>query len=121
MAKTTEESWWGVDLDGTLAQYDGWISESHIGEPVPEMLFRVRKWLADGRKVKIFTARVCEGPGRNPDFARHCIVQWCKKHLGTPLEVTNVKDYAMVELWDDRAVRVRENKGEPCCENHRRL
>ena len=40
--------WVGVDLDGTLAQYDGWKGVDHIGDPVPKMLERVRNWLADG-------------------------------------------------------------------------
>ena len=35
-------SWIGVDLDGTLARYDGWRGLDRIGEPVPVMLARVR-------------------------------------------------------------------------------
>ena len=27
--------WIGVDLDGTLARYDGWRGIDHIGEPMP--------------------------------------------------------------------------------------
>jgi hypothetical protein len=26
--------WIGVDLDGTLAHYDGWKGIDHIGEPI---------------------------------------------------------------------------------------
>ena len=37
------KGWIGVDLDGTLAMYDGWVGVSHIGEPVPAMLQRVRR------------------------------------------------------------------------------
>ncbi len=37
---------------------------------------------------------------------------WLQDHGLPPLEVTNVKDFGMVELWDDRAVRVRMNTGE---------
>jgi hypothetical protein len=29
------------------------------------------------------------------------------------LEVTNVKDHRMIELWDDRCVQVTTNLGEP--------
>ena len=101
--------WIGVDLDGTLAQYDGWRGPDHIGEPVPAMAFRVRKWLSEGREVRIFTARASV-PEQIP-----VVAAWCKKHFGCELTVTNVKDFGMVELWDDRAVRVVENKGEPCC------
>ena len=46
-----------VDLDGTLAIYNGYVGPTHIGEPVPKMLERVKSWLADGKTVKIFTAR----------------------------------------------------------------
>lgn len=113
--------WIGVDLDGTLAEYDGWKGENHIGEPVPAMAFRVRKWLADGRDVRIFTARVSGdaqwiGPVGIPEpmtksEARKEIEAWCLKHFGVVLPVTCQKDYAMVELWDDRAVQVVPNTG----------
>jgi len=29
------KGWVGVDLDGTLAHYDGWKGADHIGEPGP--------------------------------------------------------------------------------------
>ena len=32
-------------------------------------------------------------------------------HIGVALDVTNVKDFGMVELWDDRAVSVGLNTG----------
>ena len=39
------------------------------------------------------------------------IQDWTQKHIGERLEVTNQKDYSMVELWDDRAIQVIPNKG----------
>ncbi len=33
------------------------------------------------------------------------------KHIGKELEITNVKDFGMIELWDDRAVQVIPNTG----------
>lgn len=112
--------WIGVDLDGTLARYDGWQGIEHIGEPVPAMAARVRRWIAQGRTVKIFTARVCEprmggdGDG-SADEARQHITNWLFKNgfvaNGQPLEITNIKDFGMVELWDDRAVQVEVNTG----------
>lgn len=110
--------WIGVDLDGTLAEYGGWVGETHIGEPVGSMLFRVRKWIADGKEVRIFTARVAEGAlnldGTPHDVShvRAAIQDWCEKHVGVRLPVTNVKDYSMIELWDDRAIQVIPNTGE---------
>ena len=117
--------WIGVDLDGTLAHYDGWKGIGHIGAPIPAMVSRVKRWLADGREVRIFTARVDGGEvaigmgdqngvaHRDIPMVRHYIEQWCLEHIGQVLLVTNVKDYGMVELWDDRAVQVRVNTGEP--------
>lgn len=109
--------WIGVDLDGTLAQYNGWVGETHIGEPIVPMVERVKKWLESGREVRIFTARVAQG-ALNIDGTRHdvthvrkAIEEWCLKHIGVVLPVTNVKDYAMIELWDDRAVQVIPNTG----------
>lgn len=97
--------WIGVDLDGTLAQYDGWRGAAHIGEPVPAMLERVRQWLADGTRVKIFTARA--GVPSELPHVRY----WLEEQGIGGLEITNVKDYGMIELWDDRVVSVERNTG----------
>lgn len=98
-------AWIGVDLDGTLAHYGGWVGPDHIGEPVPAMVARVRTWLAEGKEVRIFTARAA-----TPEFIPD-IHAWCLKHLGTVLQVTNVKDFAMIALYDDRCVQVEANTG----------
>lgn len=106
--------WIGVDLDGTLAEYGGWVSETHIGAPIPAMAFRVRKWLADERTVKIFTARVSTNQGRavsTVEEIRKAIQDWTEEHFGTRLDVVCEKDYGMVELWDDRCVQVEPNTG----------
>lgn len=113
LALVEDTSWIGVDLDGTLAHYEGWKGPGEIGEPIPEMVERVKRWLDDGKKVKIFTAR-----GTEPDpvavlTARLAIERWCLKHLGEKLEVTASKDLNMIELWDDRAVQVMHNEGVP--------
>jgi hypothetical protein len=102
--------WYGVDLDGTLAHYDSWVSHEHIGPPIQAMVNRVKQWLAEGKDVRIFTARMayhslfhdCRSP----------IEKWCKEHVGQILEVTNVKDPSMLELWDNRAVQVVTNSGQ---------
>jgi hypothetical protein len=108
--------WIGVDLDGTLAEYHGWMGELHIGEPIPAMVKRVRHLLKTGHTVKIFTARVCEAKnldGTLRDIApvRQAIEQWCYENIGTRLEVTNIKDYGMISLYDDRAYQVVPNTG----------
>ena len=88
------QGWIGVDLDGTLAYYDHWRGPHHIGDPIPAMLNRVKSWLAEGKDVRIFTARVEGGTvalsmglpdgetGREVhEVARH-IQLWCQKHIG---------------------------------------
>lgn len=109
--------WIGVDLDGTLAHYEGWKGAAHIGNPVPMILQRVSVWLAEGRDVRIFTARVSHDGTKAREAeaacAREAIKAWCVHHFGVELPITNVKDYAMVELWDDRAIQVQPNTGMP--------
>ncbi len=106
------------------------------------MVERVKQWLAEGKMVKIMTARVYFPPRQmfieadggfslqeiaereeqrqkredEAHLAGHLISLWCKIHIGQSLPVTCTKDYGMIELWDDRAVRVVLNTGEPCCQ-----
>lgn len=115
--------WIGVDLDGTLAEYDGvWVGPESIGSPIPAMVERVRHWLAEGTEVRIFTARVWSAPElpRSDDSieAERHIRAWCLTHLGIELPVTCMKDYGMVALWDDRCVEVKTNTGETVLEWH---
>jgi hypothetical protein len=85
--------WIAVDLDGTLAHYEGWVDELHIGQPIHLMVARVRAWLAEGKDVRIFTARVATGPGNRSKNSVNVIVdaidKWCIEHLGRALPVTN--------------------------------
>lgn len=106
----TRRGWIAVDLDGTLAQYRGWYGINHIGEPVPAMVSRVKEWLDQGIEVRIFTARVSRRADRR--VAVKVIGDWCEQQGLPRLPVTNVKDFGMIELWDDRAVRVQTNMGE---------
>lgn len=111
-----DQGWIGVDFDGTLAHYEGWRGVGHTGEPIPQMLARVKRWLAEGQEVRIFTARVSHDNTQRrmmeAHFARQAITEWCELYIGQPLAVTCTKDYRMVELWDDRAVQVIKNTGE---------
>lgn len=113
--------WIGVDLDGTLAKYASGSTIDTIGEPVPLMVARVKDWRSRGIEVRIFTARVgacgasnSDGVCDSNDFAaeqRDLIGRWCLRHLGEVLPITATKDFMMVELWDDRAIRVEMNTG----------
>jgi hypothetical protein len=102
----TMSGWVGVDLDGTLAVYNGWKDGGAIGEPVPLMAKRVKEWLLQGVDVRIVTARYDMG-----EFEILRIKAWTKQHFGVELKVTNAKNFAMIELWDDRAVSVQGNTG----------
>ena len=100
-------------MDGTLAEYHGWQGTTHIGPPIPKMVARVREWLAAGKLVKVFTARVGPQPDDVDVLAiREAIQKWCLEHIGQVLPVTATKDFGMVQLWDDRCVQVVPNTGE---------
>lgn len=114
--------WVGVDLDGVLAEYHGWKGHDYIGEPIWPMVEKVRQWIKEGKEVKVFTARVGVGRGFSEhsqaedtqefaDAQREMIEDWTEEIIGTRLEVTAQKDWAMMELWDDRAVQMVPNTG----------
>jgi hypothetical protein len=120
-----------VDLDGTLALYEHWEGITKIGEPVPAMVRRVKDWIAEGRDVRIFTARVFPihaAVGETPDpksigqftwreieawQALTFIRAWSVQHIGQELAVTCQKSFDTAEIWDDRAVGVIPNRGIP--------
>ncbi len=97
--------WTGVDLDGTLAYYNRSSSSDMIGEPVPAMMAFVKKMIKHGIRVKIFTARV-QDPEQLP-----IISNWLKENGLPELEITNVKDYYMHRIYDDRCIQVEKNTG----------
>lgn len=99
--------WIGVDLDGTLAQDGPWKGDDHVGRPVPLMLARVKFWLSKGMTVKIVTARAAK-----PELIP-AVKKWLEEQGLPDMEVTNGKDFDMIELWDDRAVQVVQNTGRP--------
>jgi hypothetical protein len=104
--------WIGVDLDGTIAYYDGWQGHAHIGAPIMPMVKRVREWLEHGREVRLFTARAGLPEQELKEF-RIAWAEFCDAHIGQTIAVTNVKDFRMEVLYDDRAVTVEFNTGIP--------
>jgi len=104
--KWTKEGWIGVDLDGTLAEYHGW-NGGKIGKVIPKMLERVKQWIKEGQEVRIMTARASDS---NANLS--AIEEWLEENGIGGLEITNVKDFEMIELWDDRCVQVKPNTGE---------
>lgn len=119
---TTDQGWVGVDLDGCLAHYDKWPKDGSIGEPIMPMVEHVRKMLAAGTDVRIFTARVYYGGGVSKESGRRADPQfvgeqrvkielWCMRWLGKVLPITCTKDFQMVQLIDDRAIQIVPNTG----------
>ena len=111
----TNKGYIAIDLDRTLARYvDNDFLEhglTHIREPIPEMLERVKKWLVQGHDVRLFTARMWGVTEANQRLAiQMAIESWCYKHLGQALMIID-KDYDMKCLIDDRCVAIEPNSG----------
>ena len=104
---TGNSTWIGVDLDGTLSHETEQFSLDYINPPVPQMLMRVKDWTEQGYVIKIMTARASVKGGIKP------VEKWLVKYGLAGLEVTNAKDFNMIELWDDRGVQVIANTGNP--------
>lgn len=116
MAKDTHgengEKWIGFDLDGTLAEYNGWEGIEHIGKPIKPMCDLIKKFHEEGTKVKIITARVAPAnETKRPEEAKRFIRDWCEKNLGFIPDITHEKDSLMESMYDDRAVQVIPNEG----------
>ena len=106
------KKWIGFDLDGTLAEYDGWEGIEHIGKPVKRMCDLAKKLHSDGEEVKILTARVApRNDGADTSKARKYIEKWCEEHLGFVPDITHEKDSLMEKLYDDRVVQVIPDTG----------
>ncbi len=100
----------GVDFDGTLATHAPGSGLTPLGEPIPRMVERVKAWLAEGREVRIITARVAPHY-IDADEQAELVRAWCREHLGQELVVQSHKCGSMYELWDDRAIGVIRNEG----------
>lgn len=109
-----------VDFDGTLAIYEtGDIDKfgnDHLGKPIPEMVKKVKQFLAAGIPVVIFTARVNPSEAGAEDAAKATeayllIADWCKKVFGKVLPITHEKSRHFSQMIDDKGVGVVQNTG----------
>ena len=133
----TGRGWYGFDLDGTLAKYDGWRGIDHIGEPVKPMVDLIKRMHGEGKVVKVMTDRVApkEKPEvkPNPYLENHWVIEspddmpwavhagawtprefiqdWCYRFLGFVPDIVYQKDHLMTELYDDRVKQVVPNEG----------
>jgi hypothetical protein len=109
--KQAERGWIGVDFDRTLAHYEDWETNGqNLGAPIPLMVERIKRWIAMGQAVRIFTARAAKNSPRR-DFDIDHIRIWCLAHIGYDLPVTAEKDFQCIAIWDDRGVAVEPNTG----------
>lgn len=116
-----------VDMDGTLAEYTTWTPWNEFGKPIPQMVARIKQWLAEGKDVRIFTARVprddtavqtCRLTGEKWTGVdmKHEIAAYTEQVVGQRLRSQCWKDFYCLEIWDDRAVGVVANTGETLVE-----
>lgn len=116
--------WIGFDLDGTIANYDGFEGAGVIGAPIPDMLRVLRRLIMQEIECRIFTARIYPVMFILPQqdltpFAEHeevveaatAIRKWLEFNNLPPMTITCCKDYGMWKLYDDRAVQVEKNTG----------
>jgi hypothetical protein len=102
-----------VDVDGVLAQYDGWKGIDHIGDPILGAVEFTRD-LSAYVDVLIFTSRCCEELNK-PEKAhllRDRLVKWLDQHGFTYADVYVGQGKPPASAYiDDRAVvcRPQEN------------
>lgn len=98
-----------VDLDGTLAHYDGWKGIEHIGPVIPEVANAMERAQKEGADVWIYTARVSD-PADAEEAGKY-IEEWLKANNFQYEGITAVKHKFFTEFWDDRAIQVIKNEG----------
>ena len=98
-----------VDLDGTLAHYDGWKGIGHIGAIIPSVANAILLAKKEGADIWIFTARVSDP--KDAEEAGNAIVAYLTEN-GIPFDgLTAIKHKFFSEFWDDRAIQVIKNEG----------
>lgn len=111
------KGWFACDLDRTLAYYDKYRGSDHIGEPIKPMVERVNRWLAEGKDIRIFTARAfldSDATVRDKEshLAAHVAIEnFCMENFGRRLPITCDKDLYCLRIYDDIAYQVEANTG----------
>lgn len=75
----------------------------------------VKRWLSEGRDVRIFTARRYTGGSlkklQESALDVIAIEDWCIRHLGLTLPIVNQKNMSTDAIFDDIAFGVKTNNG----------
>ena len=96
-----------IDLDGVLAQYDGWKGLAHFGDPVPGAVAFTRKMVRTYRVI-IFSSRTHEEPNRDLKEAVKLVGAWLDRHGFAYDEIYTGKGKPFASAYlDDRGVSCR--------------
>jgi hypothetical protein len=106
------QGWIGFDLDATIAKYYNGQSKNVVGKLIDgEATKLLKKFLKEGKRCKIVTARVGSGTPKEIAQQTKLVEKWTLKFFGVKLPVVAHKDSAMIMLYDDRATGVEPNTG----------
>jgi hypothetical protein len=98
-----------LDLDSTLAFYESKWKAQKVGTAIIPMLENVKKWLAKGYKVTIFSARLSH-EGEDLVNQIRMIRAFLKEHdLNLPMTATKKAEFS--HFIDDKAYHVVPNSG----------
>ncbi|TXI06504.1 MAG: hypothetical protein E6Q76_09640, partial [Rhizobium sp.] len=106
-----------VDLDGTLAAYDGWKGSDHFGDPLPGAA-EFLKDLAQTHRILIFTTRTKDddpallrtGNAQNRHALASLVRGWLDRHQMPYDDVYIGQGKPIADVYvDDRAVAVPPN------------
>ena len=101
-----------LDLDKTIAFYEGHWKATKVGEPILPMVERVKEWLNKGYRVTIFTARLDREEGSEDYEKQINMITEFLKRAGLPnLPKTATKLREFTHFIDDRAWNCEANKG----------
>jgi hypothetical protein len=114
-----------LDLDGVLAQYDGWEGYDRIGPPIEGSL-EFAKSIAEFAEIIIFTSRCSAEPRENhetvsklsPGQIRIHVIEWLERH-GFPFSDVYIGQGkpAVDAFVDDRAVPCQPQSDETAYKN----
>ena len=97
--------WIGIDMDGVLSLERS--IEEPIGPPIPLMVERLKALEANQSfEIKIMSPRVASESGRKE--IRH----WLKAQGLPNYQLTNKKDFNMLEFLTAKGVQVQRNRGQ---------
>ncbi len=94
-----------VDVDGVIAEYDGWKGPGVLGSPRTDVIEALRCLRAEGWKIVIHTTR---GPEEIADYLRQNDIPHDEINCNSDYTTRGNKPVADV-YWDDRAVTYSGN------------